>query len=98
MNRARRTGGANEREANAMSDKGNITLADLPVGAEGTVTGVAGDSPISQRLMEMGIVPGIRVSVIKIAPFGDPLQIRARGYQLAIRKDEAQTIEVRHER
>lgn len=81
-----------------MNSNENLTLAELPVGVDGTVTGIVGDSPITQRLMEMGIVPGVRVRILKKAPFGDPLQVRARGYQLAIRKNEAQAIEVDYER
>ncbi len=44
--------------------------------------------------MEMGVVPGVSVRVIKSAPFGDPLEIRVRGYHLAMRRSEADTIEV----
>ncbi len=44
--------------------------------------------------MEMGVVPGVSVRVVKSAPFGDPLEIRVRGYNLAMRRSEAQTIEV----
>jgi ferrous iron transport protein A len=44
--------------------------------------------------MEMGVVPGVAVKVIKTAPFGDPIQIRVRGYSLAMRKSEAENVEV----
>ncbi len=47
--------------------------------------------------MEMGVVPGVSLRVIKSAPFGDPLEVRVRGYHLAMRKNEADTIEVREE-
>ncbi|MCY7375068.1 MAG: ferrous iron transport protein A [Pyrinomonadaceae bacterium] len=71
-----------------------MNLTNLPVGATAKVLTVHGNSPITRRLMEMGIVPGVSVRVIKSAPFGDPLEIRVRGYHLAMRRNEADTIEV----
>lgn len=71
-----------------------MNLTSLPIGATAKVLSVSGDSPITRRLMEMGIVPGVFVRMIKSAPFGDPLEIRLRGYHLAMRKNEADTIEV----
>ena len=70
------------------------TLANLSIGAEAKVVTVAGKTAVSRRLMEMGVVPGVAVKVIKTAPFGDPIQIRVRGYSLAMRRSEAETIEV----
>ncbi len=70
------------------------TLAKLKIGVEAKVTKILGDSAISRRLMEMGIVPGVLVKIIKTAPFGDPIQIKIRGYDLAMRRSEAETIEV----
>ncbi len=69
-------------------------LSDIEVGSTATVVRVHGDTPVSKRLMEMGVVPGVVVRVVKTAPFGDPIQIRVRGYSLAIRRNEAQAIEV----
>ncbi len=71
-----------------------MNLTSLPIGATAKVLHVSGDSPITRRLMEMGIVPGVFVRMIKSAPFGDPLEIRLRGYHLAMRKNEADTIEI----
>ncbi len=71
-----------------------MTLANLEIGAVAKVKNVAGDSAISKRLMEMGIVPGIAIKVIKTAPFGDPIEIRVRGYNLAMRRNEAEAIEI----
>ncbi len=71
-----------------------MNLTNLPIGAKGTVLAVNGSSRITKRLMEMGVVPGVSVRVIKSAPFGDPLEIRVRGYNLAMRKSEADSIEV----
>ena len=70
------------------------TLAELAIGAEAKVLRVVGKSAVSRRLMEMGVVPGVSIKVVKTAPFGDPIQIRVRGYSLAMRKSEAETIEV----
>ncbi len=71
-----------------------MTLTNLPVGEKATVVCVHGSNAISKRLMEMGVVPGVLVRVIKSAPFGDPLEIRVRGYHLAMRKSEADAVEV----
>lgn len=70
------------------------TLTNLPIGVKAKVLSVNGDNQITKRLMEMGVVPGAPVRVIKSAPFGDPLEIRVRGYHLAMRKAEASRIEV----
>jgi Fe2+ transport system protein FeoA len=71
-----------------------MTLTNLPIGATAKILAVKGDNAITRRLMEMGVVPGVAVRVIKSAPFGDPLEVRVRGYHLAMRKSEADTIEV----
>ncbi|HJS52637.1 MAG TPA: FeoA domain-containing protein [Pyrinomonadaceae bacterium] len=71
-----------------------MTLKELPAGESARVIGVRGDSPISKRLMEMGVVPGVAVRVVKAAPFGDPMEIRLLGYNLAIRRNEAASIEI----
>jgi Fe2+ transport system protein FeoA len=70
------------------------TLKDIPMGARAKVVAVHGNGAISKRLMEMGVVPGVSLRVIKSAPFGDPLEIRIRGYNLAMRQSEADVIEV----
>ncbi|HMS38989.1 MAG TPA: FeoA domain-containing protein [Pyrinomonadaceae bacterium] len=71
-----------------------MTLANLEIGTEAKVTQILGETPATKRLMEMGVVPGVKVRVVKSAPFGDPIEIRVRGYSLALRKSEAETIEV----
>ncbi|HEX8633098.1 MAG TPA: ferrous iron transport protein A [Pyrinomonadaceae bacterium] len=70
------------------------TLNTLPYGAEARVVSVDGEGAIARRLMEMGVVPGAPVCVIKAAPLGDPIEVRVRGYHLALRRAEAQTIRV----
>jgi ferrous iron transport protein A len=71
-----------------------ITLDQLPEGHSARVVSVNGTGRVTQRLMEMGVIPGIGVKVIKTGPFGDPIEIRLRGYSLAMRKNEAEAIEV----
>lgn len=70
------------------------TLADLPVGTNAKVVLIRENGTISKRLMEMGIVPGVSVRIIKTAPFGCPMEIRVRGYNLALRRSEAAGIEI----
>jgi ferrous iron transport protein A len=71
-----------------------MTLANLAIGESGIVKDVIGNSVVTKRLMEMGVLPGVTVKIIKTAPFGCPIQIRVRGYDLAIRKSEAESIEI----
>lgn len=71
------------------------TLAQVPIGEEAQVLSIEGNTQISKRLMEMGIIPGVSVKVIKTAPFGCPMEIRVKGYHLALRKGEAETIQVK---
>jgi ferrous iron transport protein A len=71
-----------------------LTLDSLPFGAAARVLSVEGSGPVARRLMEMGVVPGAPVRVIKAAPLGDPLEVRVRNYHLALRRNEAQTISV----
>ena len=71
-----------------------MTLTDLPIGENARVTAVNGTGGITRRLMEMGVIPGVAVEVIKMAPFGDPIEVRVRGYSLAMRRSEADAIEV----
>ncbi|HMM80954.1 MAG TPA: ferrous iron transport protein A [Pyrinomonadaceae bacterium] len=70
------------------------TLNTLPIGASGRVTAVNGDSRITRRILEMGIIPGVLVQLIKSAPFDDPIEVSVRGYSLAMRRSEAAAIEV----
>lgn len=73
---------------------GTQTLENLPQGARARVVAVRGSGAVARRLMEMGLVPGAPVSVVRAAPLGDPLEVRVRNYHLALRRSEAQTIEV----
>jgi Fe2+ transport system protein FeoA len=69
-----------------------LSLAGLKNGAQARVLSVNGSGATARRLMEMGVVPGAPVRVIKRAPLGDPIEVRVRGYHLALRHTEAQTI------
>jgi ferrous iron transport protein A len=71
-----------------------FSLDALPIGTQARVLSVNGSGAVAKRLMEMGVVPGAPVRVIKHAPLGDPLEVRVRNYHLAIRRTEAQTITV----
>jgi Fe2+ transport system protein FeoA len=72
----------------------SLTLTNLPIGRDARVTAVNGTGRVTRRLLEMGVIPGVAVEVIKTAPFGDPIEIRVRGYSLAMRRSEADAIEV----
>ena len=72
----------------------NILLTNLPIGTEARVISVNGTGRVTHRLMEMGVIPGVAVRIVKTAPFGDPIEVRVRGYSLAMRKTEADAIEV----
>ena len=76
------------------SNNDTFDLSCLPTGADGRVVTVHGSGAVARRLMEMGVVPGARIRMVKSAPFGDPLEVRVRGYSLALRKNEANAIEV----
>jgi ferrous iron transport protein A len=71
-----------------------MTLANLNIGAVAKVSAVSGSSSVTKRLMEMGVVPGVSIRVVKVAPFGCPMEVRVRGFSLAIRRSEAETIEI----
>ena len=70
------------------------SLAGLPLGTPAIVRRVRSQRAIARRLMELGLVPGTRVTVTRVAPLGDPLELRLRNYVLSIRRTEALTIEV----
>lgn len=71
-----------------------MTLNNLPIGEEAVITKVGGEGALRCRLLDMGIIPKTKVKVQKVAPMGDPIEIRLRGYELTIRKEDAEKIEV----
>lgn len=68
------------------------TLADLAPNEEGCIQAVTGEDTLSQRLCEIGFTPGQTVRLVRLAPLGDPLQIRIRGFNIALRRNEARRI------
>ena len=70
------------------------TLKDVKVGSTVTVKKIAGEGPVKRRIMDMGITKGVQVYVRKVAPLGDPVEVIVRGYELSIRKADAEIIEV----
>ena len=74
-----------------------LTLDQLKVGQSGIIVSVKGEGALRRRLLDMGLTPKTKVSVHKIAPMGDPLELHLRGYSLSIRLEEAAKIEVRED-
>ena len=72
-----------------------MTLGDVKVGSTVTVTKIAGDSDYKRRIMDMGITKGSQLYIRKVAPLGDPVEITVRGYELSVRKADAQCVEVK---
>lgn len=64
-------------------------LSELSLNEEGDVVRVAGEGKLRRRLFDMGITPGAHIVMRKKAPFGDPIEVTVRGYELTLRKDEA---------
>ena len=71
-----------------------MTLDKLPLGQEAVITAVGGEGAMRFRLLDMGLIPKTKVRIEKIAPLGDPLELRVRGYSLSLRKEDAGKIEV----
>ena len=71
-----------------------MTLDKLPLGQEAVITAVGGEGALRCRLLDMGLIPKTRVRVEKVAPLGDPLELRVRGYSLSLRKEDAGKLEV----
>ncbi|MDR1730564.1 MAG: ferrous iron transport protein A [Synergistaceae bacterium] len=71
---------------------GTKPLRDFVPGESGKVVSITATGPVKRRLFDMGITPGADIILRKTAPLGDPLEITIRGYQLSIRRAEAQTI------
>ena len=70
------------------------TLKEVAVGQTVTVKKLSGAGPVKRRIMDMGITKGVEVYVRKVAPLGDPLELTIRGYELSLRKSDAELIEV----
>ena len=69
------------------------TLKDIQVGQTVTVRKLHGDGPVRRRIMDMGITKGVAIHVRKVAPLGDPMELNLRGYELTLRRADADMIE-----
>lgn len=71
-----------------------MNLNELKPSQQGTVISIGEKGPLRRRIMDMGITPGVTVKVVKVAPLGDPIEINIRGYELSLRKKEAEQIQI----
>ena len=69
-------------------------LREVPVGGKAKVVRIHGEGAVKRRIMDMGITRGTEIYVRKVAPLGDPIEVNVRGYELSIRKGDAEMIEV----
>ena len=73
---------------------GMKTLRDVKIGETATIVRLHGEGALKRRIMDMGLIRGTQVLVRKVAPLGDPLELTVRGYELSVRKGDAELIEV----
>ena len=69
-------------------------LKEVPVGGKAKVVRIHGEGAVKRRIMDMGITKGVEIYVRKVAPLGDPIEVTVRGYELSLRKADAENIEV----
>ena len=70
------------------------TLKMVKIGAKARVVKVHGEGALRRRIMDMGVTKGVEITVRKVAPLGDPMEVTVRGYELSLRKADAEMIEV----
>jgi len=70
------------------------TLNQLKPGERATIVKVGGEGAVRRRILDMGVVSGAAIEVVRVAPLGDPLEFRVKGYNLSLRKSEAQNVQV----
>ena len=70
------------------------TLKEVKIGEWGTIKRLHGEGALKRRIMDMGLTKGTEVYVRKVAPLGDPMELTVRGYELSVRKSDAENIEV----
>lgn len=80
-----------------MESRNFMTLNELPVGKAAVITKVGGAGALRCRLLDMGLIPRTAVRLQKVAPMGDPIEIRVRGYELTLRVEDAMNIQVKGE-
>ena len=71
-----------------------MTLKDLPIGQSAVITSVGGQGALRQHFLDMGVIPGAEITLVKYAPMGDPAEFRIHGYELTLRLDDAQKIDI----
>ena len=71
-----------------------MTIKDLPAGKSATILKVGGDGALRQHFLDMGMIPGVEITVVKLAPMGDPMEVQIHGYELTLRLEEADQIEI----
>jgi len=71
-----------------------MTLDQLGTGKSAMITAVGGEGPLRLRLLDMGLIPRTAVTLVKTAPMGDPIEIRIRGYELTLRKEDCRNITI----
>ena len=71
-----------------------MTLKEAGIGTTVTVAKIGGEGALKRRIIDMGITKGVRITVRKVAPLGDPIEVTVRGYELSLRKADADLIEV----
>ena len=71
-----------------------MNLAQLKPGEKGTIAAIGSIGPLKRRLMDMGVLVGVEVKVLKVAPMGDPIEVNIKSYNLSLRKKEAEGISV----
>ena len=71
-----------------------MTLNDLKIGDSAVITAVGGEGSLRNRFLDMGLIPHTRIRLQKVAPMGDPIEIRVRGYELTLRREDARLIDI----
>lgn len=71
-----------------------MTLKELKIGKTAVIQAVGGEGALRQHFLDMGLIPGVEVTLVKYAPMGDPMELRVHGYELTLRLDDASKIEV----
>ena len=74
-----------------------MMLDKLEIGQSARITAVGGEGALRQHFLDMGLIPGAEVTLVKFAPMGDPIQIQVRGYELTIRREDAARITLKEE-
>ena len=70
-----------------------MTLKDLEIGSSAVIASVGGEGALRQHFLDMGVIPGAEIKLMKLAPLGDPMEFQIHGYELTLRLDDAQKIQ-----